>query len=98
MNKTPKINYYLVLFKWIITNTSLTTDKTMTNNEIKNRFFKEYPETKNVLNSQIGLLIGYCLKIVYGSDLLKESGGGRNLKYNIIVVEKPVCEIIIKDL
>ena len=95
MELTP----YLILMQWIIKHTFILSDavtsQPITNNEIANIFFKEFPETKPILNKEINLLIGQFLKYVYGSELKKMETSP--VKYNIGIVKDPIKDIFIRD-
>lgn len=95
MELTP----HLKLMQWLLTHTFLLsgneTNKPITNNEIKNIFFKEFPDLKQELNKEINLLIGQFLKYIYGSDLIKYDA--KPIKYNIGIVKAPIKEVFIRD-
>lgn len=95
MELTP----HLILMQWLLKHTFLLSgnenNQPITNNEIKNIFFKEFPETKEDLNKEINLLIGQFLKYIYGSKLIKYDA--KPIKYNIGIVKNPIKEIFIQD-
>lgn len=94
-----ELTSHLKLLQWILTHTYILsgndTRQPISNQEIKEIFFKVFPETRQDLNNEINLLIGNFLKYIYGSDLIKFDA--RPIKYNIGVVKAPIKEIFIQD-
>ena len=65
-----ELTSHLKLFQWILTHTYILsgndTRQPISNQEIKNIFFKVFPETRQDLNKEINLLIGNFLKYSLG--------------------------------
>jgi len=94
-----ELTSHLKLLQWILTHTYILsgndTRQPISNQEIKNIFFKVFPETRQDLNNEINLLIGNFLKYSYGNQLIKI--GSNPIKYNIGIVKAPIKEIFIQD-
>lgn len=85
---TPQLN----LFIWLIQHTAINnTKKPITNKEIANIYLKEHQPV-----ASINMLIGFCLNIVYGSDLIKFNLPG-GVAYNISIHKDNIKEVFIKD-
>lgn len=72
---------YLSLIYFLIDNTKINNDKHTSNNEIKERFFKKYPEYRSVSNLISGK-IGFLLNLIYGNELTKVKESS-SVVYNI---------------
>ena len=92
-----ELTSHLKLMQWIIKHTYINNDpsRAISNKEIQNIFFKEFPETRPDIEKEITLLIGSFLNYVYGQDLIRF--GSNPVKYNIGLVKNPIKEIFIRD-
>ena len=69
------INNFKPLVIWLLNNTSIDNNSKVTNRELREAFLSEYPEYKP-FNIILAFHIGYLLKLMYGKDLIKTTGGG----------------------
>ena len=88
-----KLTPQLKLLTWLIEHTTINNNrKPITNKEIASIYLKDNPS----YNNKIYMAIGQFLDIIYGSDLKKINVPG-GIAYNIILVNKPIKEVFIKD-
>ena len=85
------------LFFWLICNTSIDDNRQTTNKEIREAFFKDYPELINH-NGYYACLIGIFLTGLYAPDLIKNDTDKRRVTYNIRVHDTPIKEITVTNL
>lgn len=92
-----ELTSHLKLLQWIIKHTYINNDpsRAISNKEIQNIFFKEFPETRQDIEKEINILIGNFLNYVYGQELIRF--GSNPVKYNIGLVKNPIKEIFIRD-
>lgn len=97
---------YGKLFLWLLCNTSLTEITTSqdlkkaiqnylpitTSKDLKDLILNDLPEYKDDIN--LSFTLGYILKLIYGSDLIKipvghnKQGGGGKTYYNLKITPK----------
>lgn len=89
-----ELTSHLILLKWLLMHTYITSQEPISNKIITNIFLSEYPELKKELKD-INRLIGLFLKYIYGNQLKKQ--GVKHIVYNIGIVKEPIKKIYLQD-
>ena len=79
-------NNYLPLIHWVIDRTNINESKEITNNDLKRRFLKEFPQYESN-SEQLSWYMGILLRLVYGNEL-KQSKTTQGTLYNVEIKER----------
>lgn len=66
---------YKSLICWLMNNTRINNDCSITNRELVKSFLIDYPEFK-LYNNRLSFKVGQIINLLYGDDLSAERGGG----------------------
>lgn len=73
---------YKNLIYWLIDNTEINNENTVSNKEIKSCFLNSFPEYNSIADNIIAFKIGLCLNLIYDAELIKIKNDGL-IHYNI---------------
>lgn len=76
---------YLNLINWLVDNTRINNDESITNSELRDLFLKAFPDYNSIAENTIAFKIGLVLNLIYGSELINDKSGD-STAYNIEII------------